>query len=504
MSNKMRIKIIIFLILILGIDLWAFQPNQTDFVSHYQYNLYRSWLAKSKVDLDVSATFSNEKIVKIFSSEGKNIVVEYPWKNHLITGQRERLEISFSISTDFDIKPYLHYAESLVYRLNCADRKFAQDLLEDDVTLEYKGKFDVEALALFWKEYGKQRIFVQSIEVIDTEKFGFSLPFADAELKLWFATDIDISGIFENLERREETVEAAIEDDQTKNEENNENKIKQVETELAITKPKIKQFDDFEPQKNPLLKTKKSSSDIDQLALVQLPLAQLPLVEFIREAHDVRQSKELLNNKITNIGSFLKQQYPGKEISQIDDVFYIKKGMFQNKFGGDIIVSSRYEEDCVYIEPLVDYQIRKDTLYLPNNESIQILALKNEDVTKVVAALPHLIYAHRALDSKLINFLLIHDNVPTTLIVHSDKRELYNVYSYANLLLMLSRYWKTQDLYFSISEIKMVNGQVELVGYLVADGKEDDKYDMAEVWFRLNDDYQIDLIMMMLHPQLNK
>ncbi len=490
MSNKMKIKLIIFYLMLFVLNLWAFQPQEADFVSNYQYRLYISWLTKTGVSTQAAAGFSQDKVVKIFTYKDKQIIVEYPWENHKITKQLQKLEINLKIRSDFTIDEYLHYTENLVYRLNSSDKQFAADFLNDKIVFRYNQKEGNIAFDEFWRIYSKTVIIPDDIEIISSEKFGFRVPFLDDYFEILFSTDIDLEKLSAELSKKESKTKDALEF-------------------LEEAKPKEKKpVEEIEPTKTMPKEKERINDNISPKNKIELPIENnfdnkiynLPIADFIRKAHNVRQSKELLNNKIDDVAAFLKKQFPQCEQQQIDDLFYLKRGKFLD-FNGDIFVQKEITDDCINILPYYDYQLENSKLILPNGEEVDVSDLSMEEIDAIAKSILQLIYSHRAIGTKLINFLLIHDDVPTTLIVHSDERELYNIYSYANLLLMLSKYWENSQVYFNLHEVKKVNGKIELVGYLVADDNSG-KYDLAEIWFRLDEDYRLDLIMMMLYQQL--
>ena len=102
-----------------------------------------------------------------------------------------------------------------------------------------------------------------------------------------------------------------------------------------------------------------------------------------------------------------------------------------------------------------------------------------------------------------MNFLLIHDEVASTLVVYSDERELYEIDSYSDILLLLNKYWQDRTVYFGIESIKKINGTIEFKGFLVARA-ENGSCDLAEIFFHVSKEYMIDLIMVILHPIDNK
>jgi hypothetical protein len=99
---------------------------------------------------------------------------------------------------------------------------------------------------------------------------------------------------------------------------------------------------------------------------------------------------------------------------------------------------------------------------------------------------------------------LVHDAVETTLVVKGETREIYDIYSYANLLLMLNKYWEDRIVYFNLQDVKKVNGYIEFKGMLIADSPESKTFDMAEIRFHLDNEYKIDLAMMFLNPEVLK
>jgi len=126
-------------------------------------------------------------------------------------------------------------------------------------------------------------------------------------------------------------------------------------------------------------------------------------------------------------------------------------------------------------------------------------SLSETEISVIVNYIPQLVYEHRAIGSKLMNFLLIHDQVASTLVVYSDERELYETDSYSDILLLLNRYWQDRIVYFGIDSIRKVNGTIEFKGFLVA-RTESGSNDLAEIFFHVSKEYMIDLIMIILHP----
>ena len=98
MSNKFNKLLIMVIFVLIIINLYGFEPKVTDFVNSYQYKLYRSWLETEKLDGDLPAGFTSEKVVRSFRDKnGREISVEYDWQNWKISSQREIIPFTFYI-----------------------------------------------------------------------------------------------------------------------------------------------------------------------------------------------------------------------------------------------------------------------------------------------------------------------------------------------------------------------------------------------------------------------
>ncbi len=166
---------------------------------------------------------------------------------------------------------------------------------------------------------------------------------------------------------------------------------------------------------------------------------------------------------------------------------------------GDIAIKVEISEDMIDIFPQNNWELDEKTFKL-GSDKIDLSSLSETEISNIANYLPHLIYEHRSLGSKLLNFLLIHDEVPSTLIVYSDIRELYETDSYSDILLLLNKYWQGRTIYFGIDSVKKVNGTLEFKGFLVA-RSQNDSNDLAEIYFHISREYMIDLIMIILHPE---
>ena len=115
--------------------LQSYEPGWSDFISSYQYALYRSWLQKASCREDTPAAFTSNNITKLFTIGTNEIKVEYDWSDFKITNQREVLT-GYQSSLPLEIRYFLG---SFLYRFNCADSSFAKNFLEDTVCPVHDG-----------------------------------------------------------------------------------------------------------------------------------------------------------------------------------------------------------------------------------------------------------------------------------------------------------------------------------------------------------------------------
>ncbi|HPR17919.1 MAG TPA: hypothetical protein PLD62_06710, partial [Candidatus Cloacimonadota bacterium] len=209
---------------------------------------------------------------------------------------------------------------------------------------------------------------------------------------------------------------------------------------------------------------------------------------------------ELLNNKISDPYEFLKIEFPEAEITDSEQTFLITGRAVKEDFFGDLRLKFIRNNDGIDFTPLNDYELSDKILQLSSRESIDLSNLTSDEAKVVADRLPQLIYEHRCLGTRLLNFLLIRDNISTTLVIQNGSRKIYEEESYADLLLLLNEYWTNRQVFFKIDKVKKVNGAIEILGFLIAEDRLTKKNDIAEIRFHLDPKFSIDLIMMVLHP----
>jgi len=460
MSNKFEdylIRAILFIIILLpAVTIMAFEPKADDFKNSYQYDMYRSWLAAEKLDGDLPAGFTSTKVVRSFlDATGREINVEYDWHNWKITSQREMIPLLFYTDESQRVKPYIKYIERFIYRLNCKDKKYLFDLVDHDkIVVKYKDNIGEEALEEIWQDRPMPRIQLKPV-VLSAGADTLSFEFSSDEMEnfiISFPQVVDINEILAEIRMREKSQSRA----------------------------------DFSP------------IIIPDTKMVKPKIEELSLAEYIREYFQTPPRRELLHNKIDNINRFLHSEFAEYSIHNEGNIWHLDIDKHEGELGGNISLRVAENENMIDIFPLNDAEVIGDKIVL-NSQELDVSNLTENEVMGIVNYLPQLIYEHRAIGSKLLNFFLVHDEVPSTLVVYSDKRELYETDSYSDILLLLNQYWQDKDIFFGIDNIKKMDGTIEFKGFLAARSK-DGVSDIAEIFFHISKEFKIDLIMMILHP----
>jgi len=459
MSNKLgynlcKILLIMFFVFV-TVRAYSFEPKATDFINSYQYELYQSWLCTEKLDHNLPAGLTSEKVIKSYKDKnGREINVEYDWQNWKIYSQREIIPFTFYIDNELNINSYTNFLERFIYRLNSNDNNFVFDLLDfNKIILEYKEQEGEAALLLLWEDRPISRLKLNPVELMvraDTLGFKFTSDEMD-EFRILFPRVNNIDEIILGIREREF--------------------IKSKTMSKIIIMP-----EEDKKQK----------------------IEDLTLAEYIRLNFTEPPRRELLNNKITDVHTFFSREFPHHSISNEQNLWILRIDKFEDKLSGEIYLKVETNSDMINIYPHNNLDL-ENKLLLIGSDRIDMSMLSETEISILANYLPQLIYEHRAIGSKLMNFLLIHDEVTSTLIVRTDKRELYETDSYSDILLLLNEYWQGRTIYFGIDNIKKMNGTIEFKGFLVALSP-DGSSDMAEIYFHLSKEFKIDIIMMILHP----
>ncbi|NQV18261.1 MAG: hypothetical protein HQ534_06945 [Armatimonadetes bacterium] len=471
MSNKIKVKFWIIFLLIFSGAVFAFDPSVEDFIDKYQYDLYKSWMKKEEFPSHIKALFQKDNISKTFKDSINNdIDVEYDWQNWKIFNQRENLSRFRKIEDKEFVKCWKNL-ESFIYRFNCSDSTFSQHFMETtEIKLVFMNVAGEKALGLLrdiWKEH---RITILSVEHIFADNYITFKIFDEKENEIIISFPADFE-VIQRLMKKEFTEEPS-------------KLVKKLPPKLFPKKPILPSNQEIEEEKRDLLK--------------------LNLSQFIAKYYKFEQSREILNNKIKDVLGFFKSEFPNHKVEFEDEKFDLTTNPFQTNIFSDLFIEVSASDDGIVFLPSLEYELGNKIFKMKNEECIDLSKLSDFEIEKISPFLPQLIYQHRAVGSRLLNFLLAADEVSTTLVVKEEQKKIYDIYSYENLLLMLSKYWSDRTLYFSILEVKKVNNFIEFKSYLVAREPETGNYDLAEINFLLDENYKIDLIMMFLNPDLKE
>ncbi|MCD4818097.1 MAG: hypothetical protein K8S23_05360 [Candidatus Cloacimonetes bacterium] len=468
----MKFFLIVFFILLNLIMLHSFEPHEDDFKNSYQYELYRSWLLQNHLKPNIPAVFSEQNIVKEFKLASlKSIIVQYDWKNWEIFEQREDILKYCSLRSD-EVKKYLEFSGSLIYRLNSGEKFYLEDYLtSESILLKFNELKKSEALDSLWNLYSEKRFCTKLVEIISVDShIGLKII---SEENVYFSVLFPKSDNLTNLAKELKLIE------EVKSQEIS--KLKKIKKKEELIKKRQK------PIKKKIFKRKEST---------------YKLVNFIKENFDEQQQRELLHNKIENPQKFINKEFPNFEISRTKNIYQLIHEPFIDEFKTDIQIKLKQEKDGVDFTPVSKYKLDEKLVRLFRDETIDLSDLEYNDIDKIAPLLSQLLFEHRAIGTKLLNFILIHDGVPTTLILNGNDRELLEISSYANLLLLLNKYWQNHTVYFKLDEFRKINGFIEFRGFLYANESGNQLYDYAEIRFQLDKEYRISLIMMILHPEI--
>lgn len=411
----------------------AFSPQQKNFENRFQYFLYNAWQKKAEDLEKISAMVGPDEILQKYRTKDSKLV-----EVNFIWDNQKIISQKERIGLNFpsNIQQYKNVLEEFLYYLNTSQKIFLEQFLKD-------AKFSLEhnqgGLDSLWVTFQDKRFELKTIKWEygeDTLTF-FLTSFEDELIIIKFPY---------SLQQRLTP----------------DNRIK-----MGIDS-----------------RMKERGEDNSLLA-------------FLHEDYDKVVRRELFNNQIEDVKKFLRYEFPNHKISQQGDEYFLKKGNEPMGLKADMAILAYSNNDNYEFKAIQKYTVKNGILKLNQLDDIEVGALGKETINSLALYFPQLIYMHRALGSRLLNFLLIKDDVPTTLILHDDKRYRLEYDNYSDLILRLNKFWKERNIYFSLQDVRESNGFVEFRGILAAVEKE--LYDLAEIRFHLNREHKIDLIMMSIH-----
>ncbi len=468
MSNKMKKYFLMLLLMAQLAFLHAYDPGRDQFDSNYQYQLYRSWIELSGFKSDTPAAFNNNYVKRIFAWNSDNKVpVYYDWKNHHIYNQREDLS-KWTYSHPEEV---LLFLGSLLYRLNAADAVYLKDFLDAaqcELILNQSG----DGLD-FFNIRESRRFYPLQIEVKSSDD-GYMLMFYDNDyhFSLLLPENITINEAFYKEEARDFESKYVAEETSAK---------ERVFTQNSFAEKSLS------GQRKEAFTTIDNSSNFSSLD------------KYIKANGEKRFSRELLNNKISDFDRFVRDEYPTYKIEKFEQCYVLDKEV-ENSVGlGGHHIAFHLQElsDGIMLMPDEGYEMDGEAVKI-GGDFYDLSHLEADQQEGIAPYIPQLLYENRVVGSQLINLLFFHDDVATTMICYGDEREKYEFVSYVEMLIMLGKYWDDHDVSFELREFKNVNGFIEFKGFFVAhkDGAED----LVEIWYHLDYDFHLDLIMAIVYP----
>jgi hypothetical protein len=468
-------------------QLSAFVPQRRDFANDYQFEMHQSWFKKSGFKVNIPANFSDKSISKSFTNiENRKVSTEYLWEKWRIYAQREKLTAYCDFSAN-EVFEQLQFLEAFIYRLNCQNPQFVVDFFDQKKwLLFFQDMNQNEALSALTKNFQTKRFEVKNIQLNSRQsRLGFIVTNVDdISFEIYFHEAKDTASLLKEMRLLEElrTIELT--------------KLREKETErlqeLELLKEKVSVWQ----KEIEISEKEKEYPSIDKEK-------GLKIVDFIKKNYSKLQNRELLNNKIENSDTFIRKEFSGRTIQKNGNKYIISQAPFLTGFRNDMRIEVKNTKDGIDILPVSDYQVEGNKILLGIDETLNLPRLSEQEVKKIAPYLCQLLYGHRAIGTKLLNFLLIHDDVPTSLVLYGAERELFEMYSYANMILLLHHYWKDRTIYFFLDDFKKVNDFIEFTGFLAAKIPNSSTYDFAEIRYQLNHDFKIHLSMMILHPEIS-
>ena len=493
MSNKMNNILIIVMLVCLSATAFGFAPQRRDFASEYQYRLYRSWLVKESTEIDLPAKITAEYVRRNikFSKTGEAQVI-YIWNNWKIISQQEDLPAKLPFS---NYETELIIAGELLYRLNCRHRRFAEDYLDKlPVSITYQGLRSSFAIDSLYAHYSDQRIPVEKLHpVIDNDRL--------VQLILQMTNGDELIIIFNELNQYptarvqlknyENSITAGeLPDDFSRHQED-------IATWYPPKKEQKKPYH-IEPVPEPA-DTISSEIETEISADTLLSDYEIKLLNWVKSNLETAWGSEMMNNKIPSITEFLQTEFSEHSLLIKGDKYILSHTPFSGNLKSNLYLRINNKEGWT-IDALNDIEINNKRVTVAGFEEFDLSDLGNYDVEVIAPYIPQLLVTHRVMSSELAGFILEPDIAETTLVIKGSSRHVYDLDSYRDLLFILGKFWEDRTIYYNIADFRLIDGFIEFKGYMAAEDSDTGQYDLAEIRYRLDDDYTIVLAMVVVFP----
>ncbi|MDD3050050.1 MAG: hypothetical protein PHR06_02785 [Candidatus Cloacimonetes bacterium] len=473
-----------FFLIFFTLTLFGYEPVQSSFKYDYLYNFYKEWTENREISIEAPALLSSNEIIMEFLDKDKQVVT---LKLHMENGKIKRITESSnyaeSVADDSEINKLgqefvfvlntgnSQYLESFVNLLgadcdfdNFSDYLSAKKNIYDSRFFIFRFDYQMSQSNIIFKFYNGYAEIIKIIVPVtdDLEKLRgkLQLPIDFGELKTIIA-DIDKKTL-DAKKRRSEEFRNSL-----------KYELKRSYNEIF-----------------------KITEDVDERIFTgNEQIFKYPVYRYIMENIERKSNRVLLNNEIENPVNFLSEEFPYHEIKQNGKIFYLEGGSYSDFLSANFALEIEERKDYInFHAPFVE-SFSYDNLSFIGGDSVGLIGLSREDVEKIVLPISHILVMHRTLGSKLTNFFLLPDVVPTILLFDFAERDLIEMSSYYDLLMLLNTYWENHTIYFSIPQIYKKNNYIEFKGSLFAKSNDNNNSNYAEIRFHLNKNYILDLVM---------
>jgi hypothetical protein len=223
------------------------------------------------------------------------------------------------------------------------------------------------------------------------------------------------------------------------------------------------------------------------------------LIDWIEEHQDTSWGSEMINNKIPDISEFLQNEFKQHSLLKKNDTYNLIHAPFCGNLKADLYFEIK-ENGGWLIKATDDITITGKKVDVAGFEEYNLSDLEFYDIESIAPYIPQLLMSHRVMSSRLAGFILEPDIAETTLVLDGSSRRIYSLKSYRDLMFLLGHFWEDRTIYYNVADFHLVNGYIEFKGYLAAEETQSGKYDLAEIRYRLDDDYSIVLAMIVVFP----
>jgi hypothetical protein len=484
MSNKINKYFLLIGMLIFCAILGAVEFKQTQFTTEYQFALYRAWLARGGFSTQVPTRFFSAYAESRFGQDAAHpVLVRYLWQDGHIYSQREIIPLLHQVTSQ-QTAGAIDYFEAFLYRLNSRDGHYVTDFYQPEVMhLQWGNATDEEALQNLLNWLSNRRLPYSLADFrLQGDFYVLQLALSGSEsLTCRIDTTIDFEALLPQLENRERG-DATL----TVHDLPSLRRSPRTQSTAPIQTPH-----QFSPPEPTVTIAQPSSTE-------ELPIPETGLFAYIKHTWQQPRHRELLNNKIGTFEAFLRQDFPHHTIER-NGLIYTITPPDSTILPGQIAVEVQRTKDGYNIQPAAVQQNQGNTFVLSSGEGYSLAALTSYQRQLFQPLLARFIYQHRALGSRLFNFLLEQNNTPATLAIRGTQEAIYDLPSYASLLLMLHSYVQGWQSYYTIGAIRYIDGGIEFQGFLTLRHPDTHKEYNAEINYRMNDDCKLKYTLMTLY-----